>query len=172
MNDNAKYPKFFRFLHWITFILIVLLFISGLKLENYTFNEENFMKFKRHALMGVGVLILTLIRWGYKFKNRDRFPQEFQYYNPTHKKLVNGIHFIMYVLMIIAPAIGFYSIYQTGALAYDFGGPFPEGAKISHDITEIHEFLVFTLGALIIGHVGGVIMYKLKTGKNLIKRMI
>ncbi len=172
MNETAKYPKFFRFLHWITFILIVLLFISGLGLEEYTFNEENFFRYKRHALMGVSVLFITLIRWVYKYKNRDRFPQDIHYYSPMHKKIVNGIHFLMYVLMILAPAVGFYAIYQTGALAYDFGGPFPEGAEINHDIIEIHEFLVFTLGALILAHVGGVIMYKLKTGKNLIKRMI
>ena len=172
MNEQNKYPKFFRFLHWITFILIVFLFISGLGMDDYPFNEENFFRYKRHALMGMSVLFLTLIRIAYKYKNKDRFPPDIKYYSPLHEKLVKAVHFLMYVLMILVPIVGFYAIYQTGALAYDFGGPFPTGAELNHDLLEIHEFLVFTLGALIVMHVGGVIMYKIKYGENLIQRMI
>ncbi len=172
MNKPNKYPAFFRFLHWITFILIILLFISGLGMEEYTFNEANFFRFKRHALMGVSVLFITLIRLAYKYKNKERFPQEIQYYSPLHEKLVKGIHFLIYILLIAAPIIGFITIYQTGALSYDFGGPFPENAEFNPTLVNLHKVLVFTLGALILMHIGGIFLYKIKTGESLLKRMI
>jgi len=172
MSQSNKYPKLFRFLHWATFILIIFLFISGLGMEEYDFNEENFFRFKRHALMGVSVLFITLIRLAYKYKNKDQFPPEIQYYSAFHEKLVKGIHFLMYVILILAPIIGFVTIYQTGALAYDFGGPFPENPEFNPTLMNLHKYLVFTLGALIIMHIGGVFMYKIKTGESLIQRMI
>jgi cytochrome b561 len=141
-------------------------------MEDYPFDEENFFRFKRHALMGVSVLFITLIRLAYKYKNKDRFPEEIQYYSPMHKKLVNGIHLLMYIILILAPIIGFITIYQTGAMGYDFGGPFPENPEFNPVLVTLHKTLVITLGVLIIMHIGGVFMYKLKTGENLIKRMV
>ncbi len=172
MNEQMKYPKLFRFLHWITFILIVLLFISGLGMEDYKFDEGNFFRFKRHALMGVSVLFITLIRLAYKYKNKHRFPPEIEYYSPVHEKIVKAIHLLIYIILILAPIVGFVTIYQTGALAYDFGGPFPENAELNPSLINLHKFLVYTLGLLIIMHIGGVFMYKIKTGQSLLKRMI
>jgi len=166
-----KYPKSLIIIHWLTAVLLAVEFYAGLTMEEYEFNEANMNRYRFHALLGVGILILTLIRLVIKKKNRDNLPEEIVYYSNMHKKLVNGIHTLIYFILIVAPVIGFIMVYQTGALAYDLGGPFPEGAHFNETLEEIHKFLVFLLGGLVIAHVGGVIMYNIKNKQNLIKRM-
>ncbi len=166
-----KYPKTLIILHWITFALIVLLFIMGFRMEEYPFDEANFNRYRAHALTGMLVLFLTIIRIIIKRKNKDNLPPDIEYYSEGHKVLVKTVEKLMYILLILAPITGFIMVYQTGALQYDLGGPFPEGAEFSETWEEIHKTLVFILGGLIIMHIAGVIIYKIKTGENLIKRM-
>jgi cytochrome b len=62
-------------------------------------------------------------------------------------------------------------IFQTGAMQADLGGPFPEGAHFNEALEALHKGAVFGLISLIITHVVGVVMYKLKTGENLVRRI-
>ena len=166
-----KYPKALIILHWLTFILVVALFFIGLTMEEYEFNEANFNRYRTHALLGMLVMVLTIIRLIIKKKNKNNLPPEIEYYSNGHKLLVKTVEKLMYLILILAPITGFIMVYQTGALQYDLGGPFPEGAKFSETWEEIHKTLVFILGGLIGIHIAGVIVYKIKTGENLIKRM-
>ncbi len=168
--EAQKYPKPMIFLHWFTLILLVIEIILGLNLENKEFAPKDFNWFRAHALLGVLIMILTIVRLFIRMKNKGRLP-EIEFYSKMHKAMVTGVHHAMYTLLIVIPAIGFYMVYKTGALQYDLGGPFPEGAKLDEGLHEIHESLVWVLVALVALHVGGVILYKIKTGESLLKRM-
>ncbi len=167
---NKKYPKPLIFLHWFTLILLVIEIILGLSLEDKEFSPKDFNWFRAHALLGVLIMILTFIRLYVRIKNKNRLP-EIEFYGNMHKVIVTGVHHALYTLLIIIPAVGFYMVYQTGALQYDLGGPFPEGAQLDESLHEIHESLVYVLIALVAMHVAGVMMYKMKTGENLLRRM-
>jgi cytochrome b561 len=167
---TQKYPHFMIALHWLTFILVVIVAYMGFQLENYEFNEANFSHFRTHALLGALIMIITLIRMYYKRKNLDKIPQ-IDYYSEGHKKMVNGVHLLMYLLLILIPITGLINIYQTGTFGVCFGKTFPQGAQLSDSLHEIHESLVYFLFVLIAAHVGGVFVYMMKTKENLLKRM-
>ncbi len=169
---SKKYPKSLIFIHWLTFILLLVIYYIGLTLEAYEFNEANMNRYRLHALLGVSVLILTLIRIFIRRKNFESLPPPINYYSNLHKLLVISVHYLLYIFLIFAPLIGFIMVYQTGALSYDLGGPFPTNAEFDHFLAEIHEFSVFTLLALIVIHITGVIIYKLKTDKSILDRML
>ena len=171
MNTPTKYPKSMIIIHWLTVILLATEFIAGLTMEDYKFNAENFNRYRFHALLGVAIMIITIIRIIIKNKHKNNLPEAIKYYSPAHKIMVESVLKLIVLLLIVAPIVGFVMVYQTGALQYDLGGPFPEGAKFNETLELTHKILVYLLGGLVFLHVAGVILYKIKTGENLIKRM-
>ena len=166
-----KYPKTLIIIHWLTAVLLAVEFYAGISMEEYEFNEVNMNRYRFHALLGVGLLILTIIRLIVKRKNRDHLPEEIHFYSDMHKKFVHAVQNMIYLILIVAPVIGFVMVYQTGALTYDLGGPFPEGAHFNETLEKLHKFLVFLLAGLVGIHVAGIVMYYVKNKENLIKRM-
>ncbi len=168
---NTKYPKGIIVLHWLTAILFAVVFFLGITMEEYEFNEANINRYRAHALLGVAIMLLTIVRIFLKRKYKHQLPPEISYYNDLHKKFVHIVHSLIYFLLIFAPLIGFITIYQTGALTYDLGGEFPTGAEFNEGLLEVHEFAVFSLTGLIFIHIAGVVLYRINKGENLLKRM-
>ena len=171
MNTTKKYPKAMIIIHWLTVILLIFVFVRGKMLENLEFNAENMNAFRLHAVPGMFILILTLIRLFVKNKNKNKVPQEIEYYDSLHKIMVNTVNKLIYVLLILTPIIGLIMIYKSGALAYDFGGAFPTDAHFDDTLEVLHKAFVFSLLGMVVLHVAGVLIYRVKKGENLIKRM-
>lgn len=171
MTEIKKYPKPMIAIHWLTVILLVIVFIKGKGLEDVEFNEANFNQYRAHALLGMAILILTVIRLFIKKAFKNALPPEIKYYSEGHKTMVNVVNKLLYTFLILAPLFGFIMIFQTGAMQADFGEHFPEGAHFNETLEVLHKGAVFMLIASSALHVGGVILYKFKMGENLIKRM-
>jgi cytochrome b561 len=171
MNTIAKYPKAMIIIHWLTVVLLILVFVRGVSLEDVEFKVENVNIFRSHAIPGMFILILTVIRLFIKNKNKNNVPKEIDYYSTGHKLIVNTVNKLIYILLIVAPITGFMMIYKTGALAYDFGGAFPTGVHFNETIEVLHKVFVFSLLGMVILHILGVVIYKFKKGENLVKRM-
>ncbi len=167
--EAKKYPKPLIIMHWLTVLLLIVEAGVGLYMETLEFNEQNFNVYRLHAFTGVFILIITLFRFSYKVRHLQDLP-EIEYYSKGHEKLVKAVHGLMYLLLIIIPVVGLYSIYTIGGLQYDLGGPFPS-QEPPHNLVEIHENLVILLGILVLMHVGGVIMYAKKTGENPLRKI-
>jgi cytochrome b561 len=171
MAKPEKYPKALIVIHWLTVILLAVIFYIGTTLEDYEFNEANMNRYRAHALLGMLVMILTIIRVIIKRKNIDNLPVEITYYSEMHKNFVIAVQKLIYILLLITPMVGFIMVYQTGALSYDLGGPFPEGAKFDETLETFHKIFVFALIGLAVIHVAGIFMYNFKNKDNLVKRM-
>jgi len=167
-----KYPRSLILIHWLTFILLSAIFYIGATLEDFEFNEQNMNRYRVHAILGMSIAVLTIIRIFIKRRNLNKLPPNITYYNSVHKTLVTIVTYLLYILLIFVPLVGFVMVYQTGALSYDLGGAFPTDAEFDENLEILHKFAVFTLIALIIIHVIGVFLYKIKTGDNLMNRML
>jgi cytochrome b561 len=171
MSKPSKYPKAMIAIHWLTVILVGLVFYKGTTLENLEFTEANMNTFRSHAIPGMLILILTVVRFFLKRKNKHNLPEDIAYYGSAHKMLVESANKLIYVLLILAPLVGFVMVYKTGAFSYDLGGAFPEGAEFDDTLEVLHKLFVFSLVGLIVLHVAGVVVYKFKKGENLMKRV-
>ena len=129
-------------------------------------------RYRVHAILGVSIAILTIFRIFIRRSNLDKLPPNITYYSSFHKTFVIIVHYLLYIFLIFTPLVGFVMVYQTGALSYDLGGDFPTGAEFDESLEILHKFAVFTLLSLIIIHVVGIVLYKIKTGDNLINRML
>lgn len=171
MNKIKKYPKALIVIHWLTVLLFVIVFLAGKSLENYEFNEVNMNRYRFHALLGMSIMILTIIRVFVKRKHENNLPASINYYSNSHKAVVNLVIKLIYILLIITPLVGFIMVFQTDALTYDLGGAFPTDPSFNKTLEGLHKVFVFSLLLLIVVHIAGVFLYKIKTGENLIKRI-
>jgi len=171
MTEIKKYPKPLIAIHWLTVLLFVFVFVRGKMLEDYDFNETNMDKYRMHAIPGILILILTVIRIFVKNRYKNSLPVAITYYNNTHKIMVNLVIKLIYILLILTPLVGFVMIFQTGAMDYDFGGAFPTDAHFNDTLEVLHKGFMMSLLILIVIHIVGVVLYKFKTGENLVKRM-
>ncbi len=167
-----KYPKSMIMIHWLTLILFVAVFYVGTTLEDFEFNEQNMNRYRLHAFLGISIAFLTLIRIFVRRHNLDNLPPHISFYSSFHKTFYTIVHYLIYIFLIFTPMVGFVMVYQTGALSYDLGGPFPTGAEFDENLEIIHKISVFTLLSLIVIHIAGVIIYKIKSGDNLLTRML
>jgi cytochrome b561 len=151
--------------------MVIIIFIIGLNLEKHEFNAQNMNIYRTHAILGVSLMFLTLLRLYIRRKHINELPPHITYYNKYHKKLVRFVQSLLYIFLIFTPMVGFITVYLTGALSYDLGGPFPTNADFDPDLLTIHKISVFILVTLIVLHIGGVFLYRIKTGENLISRM-
>ncbi len=171
MKPQEKYPKPLIAIHWITFLLLAFTFIRGNMLEDLEFTEANMNAFRMHAVPGVIILILTLIRMRIKRRNKDRLPEELDYYGPLHKVVVESVHKLLYILLILTPLFGFIMMYKTGALQYDLGGAFPEGVEFQETLETFHKVFAFSLLGLVALHFVGGLIYLSKNGIEFFKKM-
>jgi cytochrome b561 len=171
MTEIKKYPKPMIAIHWLTVILLAIVFIKGKGLEDVEFNESNMNQYRVHALLGMALLILTVIRLFVKKAYKNSLPPEITYYSDGHKTIVNLVNKLLYVFLILTPLFGFIMIFQTGAMTVDFGGAFPKDAHFNETLEVLHKGSIFILVSLVVTHVVGVILYKIKTGENLVRRI-
>ncbi len=165
-----KYPAPLIILHWLTVLLVALVAFMGYRLEDVEFSAENFVYFRNHALAGMLIFLVTLVRMFFKRKYKEQLPT-LNYYSDLHKMTVNGVHFLIYLMLLLIPLTGFINVYQTGAFGFCFGKPFPDGAQLSEFWHETHEFFIKILFVSVAAHVAGVFAYSFKNKEKLLKRM-
>ncbi len=167
---RRKYPVTMIFIHWLTVVLLAINFLIGKNLEYLDFDAENFKYYRLHALTGAVIFFITVWRLILLKRNKDQLPV-LEFYGKFHELSYKVVHALIYLMLLLVPVVGFITIFKSGAYVVDLGKPFPEGAKLNHDLVEIHELLVGFLIILILVHVAGVIIYRFKKDPDILKRM-
>ncbi|MGB0958613.1 MAG: cytochrome b [Halocynthiibacter sp.] len=118
----TKYSKSIIFLHWASAILVIAALLAGnvilANLENA--DPEKLFSYRAHALIGILVLILTLIRV-LKKRSTPKPPQAATGHVVLDKVGVS-VHHLLYVLLILVPVSGLALAMASGVGAYAFGG--------------------------------------------------
>ena len=147
--------------HWIVVALVLTQVVIG-----FTFAEllprgpERAMLFTWHKTIGATILLLTLVRLGYRLKNPPPpFPPELPRWR-RHIAVWN--HRAFYFLLIALPLTGLIAVSWRGPTTSLVGGiPLPTVPGIDEttgDLSgDVHVVLVFTTIALLLLHVGAAI---------------
>lgn len=169
-NDlSDKFSKGIIVIHWLTALLILVLFVSGLSLKGLEVSEKmDLLKF--HASLGTLFFLLTIIRSILFFKSRR--PADLKTSSRFNDILAVWIHNVLYVLMLllgisgIATMIigGYGDALQTGDLSL---------IKPREDIASLkaHTVLSFLTIGLVVLHIIGVIKHFILTKENTLKRI-
>lgn len=158
MDNNDKYGKISRFLHWTMGILFLLQLLSA---AAHAFLEDTMIEqllWPTHKHVGFLILLLAVIRILWALLNRSRRP-------PFFDKAAKLGHLALYCLMFLVPSLALLRQYGSGR-AFDplgmplFAGFEPEIVWMVAPGNLLHGFLGWLLFLLIAGHVFMVFWHK------------
>jgi len=169
-NDlTKKFSKGTIWLHWLTAIIILILFPMGKYMEGLEpVDKMNLIKI--HAILGIVILILTMIRT-YLFFKKPR-PEDLKTGSKFNDKLAVWIHNIFYFLL--------FGIAFSGLATMIIGG-YAEAIKTGHiELIKPHDeigsfaphgIMATIMMILLAMHVIGFIKHLIIKKENTLKRI-
>ena len=169
-NDlSQKYSKGTRIIHWVTVLLILILFPLGKYMEGLA-PEDKMGLIKLHAVLGAILFFLTIIRTWLFFKASR--PANIKTDSKLNDKLAHWIHNIFYFLL--------FGITISGMLTMILGAYGDALIKGNHelikDVSEIptieaHGAMALVIILLMLMHVAGVMKHRITKKENILKRI-
>lgn len=170
MNDlTKKFSKGTIVIHWLTALLILSLFPLGKYMEGLE-PVEKMGLIKIHAILGILVFILTIIRSFLFFKSQR--PEDLKTGSKFNDKLAVWIHNAFYFLLF-GIAISGIATMILGGYGEALSGGDAELIKPHAEIAPLkpHGIMAVIMMVLLVLHVVGVIKHFILTKENTLKRI-
>lgn len=169
----TRYDRIAIFLHWAIAFLIAIAFLLGLTVDDFPKAYKDAVV-NAHSLLGLGVLLLTLIRIGWRFGHPP--PPAPQRVSAWMERLSKLAHALLYLLMLAVPLIGLPTLFYRGR-GLDFGlwqlpAFLARTPEIFRPLTELHELSAYALIGLAAGHVAAALYHQWILRDALIARMM
>ncbi|OEO31348.1 hypothetical protein VW23_016845 [Devosia insulae DS-56] len=114
-SSSTRYGSVAIAIHWLTVLLIVELFATGLFAAAQVDPAAKVALLRAHIPFGAGVLLLTLLRivWWLAIDRRPALPAD----QPGWQKLTaKAVHFALYAVVFVTASSGIATIVLSGAL--------------------------------------------------------
>lgn len=170
-NLSEKYSKGTIIIHWVSFLLIVLLIPTGFLMGNMEAGIAKLNLLRVHMFVGILVFVLTLLRVWFFFRHKR--PSRLETGSSLHNKLVVWIENSFYYILILLCITGIATV-AMGNLGVAVQNADASLLPETLDVPPLgaHKALAILLIVLLIGHVGGVINHYLKNKENTLKRIL
>ena len=160
-------------LHWSIALLIGATFLLGITVDDFPKAWDQAVV-NTHVLMGLAVLMLTLVRIGWRITHKP--PPLPNAENLMLGKVSKLVHLLLYGLMLLVPAIGIPTLlYRGRGVNFGmFGIPplLPRTPGIYRPLTELHEIGAYALVILALGHVLAALYHQVILRDRLMSRML
>jgi cytochrome b561 len=171
-KSNAdRYGRVAVLIHWVSALAIFGLLGSGLYLEDLADDAQKTSVLRIHAIMGVMILLLTLLRIGW-WVFADRRPAHLAGMPRWQAVSAAAVHGLLYVVMLAMAASGIAMIALSGAGDILFSGapgPLPDFREYLPRAP--HGIGGRLLMALIAAHVGAALYHQFVRRDGLMRRM-
>jgi len=128
--------------------------------------------FNLHKSVGLTVLALTLVRLGWRLGHP---PPPLPQLPPWQARLAGSTHALLYVLLVLAPVVGYLGSVFSGYPVKLYGVALPawgwKDAGLKDLCGTIHLWASLALAALIVLHVAGALKHALVDRDGLLARM-
>lgn len=167
---QARYSTVAILLHWLIALTLAFQLALGFAMPK---DERGFALFQLHKSVGITILVLTLLRLGWRLTHRPPAAVE----GGLQGFLAKAVHTLLYVFMVGAPLTGWalVSTDPTGIPTILYGAlPWPHlplPGALNEPLEETHELLAWIGIALIALHVVGALRHQFLLKDGLLKRM-
>lgn len=174
LASTEKYPLIMRGLHWLIALMIIGLLVLGLYMAALPHDAPNRNDlYLLHKSVGVTVLGLAFIRLICRLTlEHPALPDSI----PKLQRVLAELgHWALYGFMFLMPVSGYVMSTSYGLTVKWFGITLPKLIGINKDrgmlAADIHKFAAYALIAMLVAHVGAVVLHYLQHRVNLLKRM-
>ncbi len=163
------YSRRVQVLHWLSAALILTMIPLGFCMQRIESQPLEFFALRLHVLLGVVILVLTLLRLIWRWV--DGSPGPLPGLSPLHLRIVGGTHALLYLVLAGLSISGLVLLMQSGLAAILLGlstDPIP--ANLSEYLPrQAHAVEVRVYIALLVAHIGGVVVHELTRGEVLFR---
>ena len=168
-----SYPLLPRALHWITAILLVVLFGLGVSMTRWIPDEQKIRVYSWHEWAGITVFALTALRLGWRLTHRAP-PIDI----PAWEKVTASLVYIaMYLILVAQPIVGWllsaafgFRVVYLGLITLPV--PVSEDRELAARLQGLHETLAIALALLFAAHIAGVLYHHLVRRDTVLSRML
>lgn len=174
-EPRNRYSTVSLVLHWLIAALVIgqVLLIMG---HDATDGAASRAFVDWHKFNGLSILILTLVRIGWRFANPAiPLPEAM----PRWQKLAaRATHVLFYVVLLALPLTGWFASAAAGRVIEWYGlfnwpmPPIEGGRETARALMGVHELVVKLLYVLIVLHVGAALKHQFIDRDNVLHRMI
>lgn len=181
LNSQTHYGGVAKWLHWLTVILMLMLFPSGYVAHGLPFETAEQLAdkaglFQIHKTLGITVFFLAVLRILWALTQEKPRPL-----HPDRKLetfAAEIAHWVLYGSIILVPLTGWIHHAATEGFApilWPFGQslPFvPKSEGVAVLFSTLHFFLMLLLGVTILAHVGGALKHLVIDRGKTLQRML
>ncbi len=161
------YSRRIQVLHRLSAALILMMIPLGFCMQRIESQPLELFALRLHVLVGVVVLVLTLLRLIWRWV--DRSPNPLPNLSPLHLRIVGVMHALLYLVLAGLSISGLVLLVQSGLAEVLLGlssDPIP--ANLSEYLPrQAHALEARVYIALLVAHLGGVIVHQLTRGEVL-----
>jgi len=164
-----------RFFHWTIALFVIGLLVGGLTMTDMKVSPDKFKLYALHKSFGITVLGLMLLRFAWR--GVDPRPQDVPGMAPVVAFAAHAVHRLLYVALIAMPISGW--VYNSASnFPLQWFGLINLPAIVSADkdlkhlAHEVHEFLAWTIIALLLAHVAGALKHHFIDRDDTLRRML
>jgi len=169
----VSYPPLARAFHWITAVLLLILFGLGVSMTRWIPDDQKIRVYSWHEWAGATVFALTALRLMWRLTHRAP-PIDI----PGWEKVTaNVVYVAMYLLLVAQPIVGWLLSAAFGFRVVYLGliplpVPVSEDRALAGRLQEVHETLAIALALLVAMHVAGVLYHHLVRRDAVLSRML
>ncbi|MEO7852053.1 MAG: cytochrome b [Rubrivivax sp.] len=165
--------------HWLLALAIVASFSVGLYMNDLPFSVQRVKLFNYHKWAGVTILVLSVLRLLWRVTHRPPpLSQRVQAAMPPWQhRAANFSHFMMYLLFLAVPLLGWAYSSAAGLQIVWFGVlPLPDFVPVDKEFAKevlkpLHRYLAYILAGLVVVHVAAALKHQFVDRDGLMARM-
>jgi cytochrome b561 len=172
-NSSERFGAVAQALHWSMVVLIALALVGALVIDAFPRDSAGQLLMRAtHESLGVTVLLLACARIAWKLAG----PTPSGAGSPWQQRLARLGHGALYALMFAVPVAGYVVATARGHDPAFFGLSVPsligKDRALARSAKEIHEFLAWTLVAVVAVHAAAAIWHQLVLRDRVLARML
>jgi cytochrome b561 len=175
MGEVLKYGATAKWLHWLIGFIVIIMLIFGRTLESLP-NSEREQMIMGHSGLGTLVLLLMLLRWGWRLSHEP--PGATGSMGVWQTRLSKAMHWSFYILLVLQPVLGisqamFITDYEVVAFgAIDYSGLATANSGMARIFHVLHSINATVLSVLVIGHILAALYHHFHQKDSVLKRML
>jgi len=174
-NTPEHYGTITKTFHWLISVMVLTMLAVGTTMVNMDDSSFKFTLYRYHKSFGILVLGLMTLRFLWRTQNvAPNLPNTM----PRWQQIAARVsHYCLYLVLLVMPVSGLIMSAAGGYPSKFFGlftfpVPIGEDKALSHLAGTTHLVVAYTIGALLLMHIGAALKHHLIDKDNILKRML
>jgi cytochrome b561 len=175
MAGRGSYGAGARLFHWLTVALLLIIIPLGVVMGDLPRGTLQNTAFTAHESLGLTVLGLTVLRLGWRLTHPVPPPSS----DLSSIEMLGsaGVHWLLYLVLIVMPLMGYFSLAFSGIDLHYFGlllvpEPVTQDKETGKFFLAVHASLQWAVYGLALIHVGAALHHHFVRRNDVLQRML